>query len=384
MLLARIREGIFGTLVVAVSGESLERFINSVHRRGIVMGDILIRGPQQASFKISPSDFHRLRPAVRHSGVRLKILRKAGLPFQLRQIGRRKGALAGVVAACAIIYLLSSFVWFIDVHGNKKLSRQQIIQVAQSSGVRTGIWRSRVDPGRLARDLKEKIPQTAWVGVSVQGTRVLIEVVEKVEKPAPLEGKGNLLASKTGLVTDVLVLKGVPQVKEGEMVKTGQPLIVAENIPAAQGFVRARIWYTGSGMAKLKDEGLKPTGRSSSGVRIKIGAKVIILTGKQSPFPLFKEAVDTKSLPKWRNISLPVEFITVRYEEMTHYTNVMSKEEALKSAEEQAKADLQAKLPAGVKVLHQRVHPGPEKDPNIVRFNIDVETLEDIAVHQQA
>lgn len=384
MLLDKVRERVFGTLLVAVKGESLERFINAAHRRGIALWNIRRQSSTDALFKLAPADFLRLRPVVRQSGVRLKLVRKIGLPFRLRQIQRRKGLLAGVVVAGALVYMLSSFIWFIDVQGNKKLSPQQILQAAQTLGVKPGIRRSQVEPGRLARDLKEKMPQTAWVGVSVQGTRVLIEIVEKVEKPEPNQGKGNLLAAKTGLVTDVLVLKGTPQIKEGEMVKQGQPLIVADNAPAAQGFVRARIWYTGTGTVRLKDEGVKPTGNSSLGVRIKIGTKVIILTGKKSPFALYTEEVSTKSMPKWRNISVPVEIITIRYQEMTHYSTVVSREEAIKAAEEQAKADLQAKLPPGVKVLNQRVRLVNDKNPNLVRLDIDVETLEDIAVHQQS
>jgi similar to stage IV sporulation protein len=231
--------------------------------------------------------------------------------------------------------------------------------------------------------MKEKLPLAAWVGVSVHGTRVVIEIVEKVEKPAPKAGKGNLTAAKSGLVTDVLVIKGTSQIQEGQTVKSGQTLILADNGPVAQGFVRARIWNSGTGIAKLKEEGVKETGNTSDSLRIKIGTKVIILTGKQSPFKLYKEEQSSKSLPQWRNIRIPVEIITVHYREIAPYKREMSREEALNEAKEMAKADIAAKIPPDVKVISKKETLFPSKDPNLVKFMIDVETLEDIAVHTE-
>ncbi len=384
MLLAGLRERLTGVLVVECRGEGLERLINAAHTRGIVLWDIRRVSPTAALFKMAAVDFRRLRPVIRRRGIKLKIRRKRGLPFVIQRLKKRKGILLGAAAGAAVIYALSSFVWFIDVQGNNKLSAQQVLEAARTLGLERGVWRSQVDPASIARRLKEKLPQTAWVGVSQQGTRVLIKIVEKVERPPAKPGKGDLVAAGTGLVTDVLVLKGTSQVKEGQMVKKGQSLIAAGGLPAAQGFVRARVWYTGTGEAKLKDEGVKPTGNTSTGLRIKIGAKVIILTNKKSPFALYTEEVSAKSLPQWRNIRIPVELITVRYREMTHFQTEMSREEALQAAESKAKEDLERKLPQGAKIVKQQLKPVPVKDHNLVRVDIDVETQEEIAVHRES
>ncbi|MDA8441283.1 MAG: sporulation protein YqfD [Peptococcaceae bacterium] len=382
MRLASLSDKLFGALTVTASGRELERFFNTAYKQGIVMWTVRRLNPAKISFMIRPAAFAALRPLVRGTGIRLQIERKTGLPFIWSRLSRRKGILIGVLLCGLIIYTLSSFIWFVGVSGNKKLSQQQILQVAESLGVKPGVWRKEVDTTQLARELKEKIPQTAWVGVTLNGTRVNIQIVEKKERPAPPPGKGNLIAAKSGLITDVLVIKGVPQVVEGQTVKRGQALIAAEQNPAAQGFVRARVWYTGVGSAKLVDEGVRPTGKVSASLRIKIGTKVIILTGKNSPYQLYSEQSTVKALPKWRNIQLPVELVTVHYQEMTHYKKVMSKEEATKAAEAKASSDLLAQVPAGVKVLARKTVVVKNSNINLATVHIELETLEEIAVHQ--
>ncbi|HEX3015325.1 MAG TPA: sporulation protein YqfD [Desulfobacteria bacterium] len=384
MLLGRVKEFLFGSLRVIAKGDRLDKFINLANRKGIEIWQVRYVNPKQAVFCMHPDQFHRLRSVVRHSGLRLKIRRKSGLPFLLHKIEKRKGLITGFVLICLTIFIASRFVWFVEVKGNKKLSAQQVLNVAQELGIKPGIWRGTVDPTAAGRELKERMPQAAWVGVTVHGTKVQIELVEKVEPPAPKPGKGNLLAAKTGLVTDVLVIKGTPVVHEGQTVKKGQLLVSADSLPAAQGFVRARVWYSGVGTAKLKDEGVAPSGNTATSIRIKIGTKVIILTGKKSPFTLFKVETESKSLPQWRNIRIPVEILTVNYQEMKPYKKEFSKEQALKLATDLAMEKLTAKLPTGVKVINKRTLVETEKDSNIIRVRAEAETTEEIAVHQGA
>ncbi len=384
MLLDKLREGVFGTITVAARGEKLEKFLNSAYAKGVILWDIRRLAPNSIMFKMYPWTFKRLRPAVRSSKTQVKIVKRQGAPFFGQKVLARKGILVGAALCGLILYALSIFIWFVDVAGNKKLSELQVLQVAESMGIKPGILRSQVDTVRAARELKEKLPQAAWVDVSVNGTRVVIEIVEKVEKPAPKLGKGNLTAAKSGLVTDVMVIKGTAQIREGQTVKSGDTLITADGYPVAQGFVRARVWYSGTGLVQLKEEGVRPTGNSSNSLRIKIGTKVIILTGKQNPYKLYKEEVSSKSLPQWRNFHIPVEIITVQYREMVAYKKELTREEALQEAKVKAKAELQGKLPAEVKVLKSKETVYPVKDPNLVKFMIDLETLEDIAIHKES
>ncbi|HWJ03201.1 MAG TPA: sporulation protein YqfD [Verrucomicrobiae bacterium] len=383
MLLDRLRESLTGVLTVVGDGGHLEGFINGIREKGIVLWEVRRVQPTVIRFKIQPEFYNLLRPIVRATGVKVRIIKRSGLPFFWRRLKKRKGIMAGVACCGLILYALSSYVWFIDVKGNAKVNTLQILKAADEAGLKRGMWRKQVNTGKAAREIKEKVPQAAWVGVSVQGTRVLVEIVEKVEKPPAKPGKGALLAAKTGLISDVMVIKGTPQVKEGQTVKKGQVLIGADSFPAAQGFVRARVWYTGVGIAKVVEEGVEPTDNTSTSLRIKIGTKVIILTGKKSPFALFKEEVKVNSLPQWRNMTIPVEVITVTYQEMQSYKHTITREEALKLAEERARADLKSKLPPDVKILKEKTTLEPVKDSNTIRVHIDVETLEEIAVHQE-
>ncbi len=159
----------------------------------------------------------------------------------------------GIVGFVAGIYLLSSVVWSIKVEGNEKLKTADILQAAQQQGLRVHQWKWRLkDPDTMSKELHGKLPGTAWVGVQVRGTQLIIKVVEsRLPEDRPLMNPRHLVASKNALVTQIIAEKGKPMVRPNTYVRKGDILISGiigdeanSSTVVSQGTVKGLVWYS--------------------------------------------------------------------------------------------------------------------------------------------
>lgn len=408
MVLLRLFSFLLGHVSLVVRGEFLEKFINMAASRGIFLWDITRVGNDKVRVKVRISDVRPLRHIARVTKSGFKINERKGLPFVVNRIKKRKLLAIGGIAFLITLYILSSFVWFIDVTGIDKLSDTEVKRIAADAGLKPGVAKWKLDTSLIEKSIREKIPSVAWAGVYVKGTKVIIEIAErKLVTEEPNKGPANIIANKAGLIKEVLVLNGQAMVKEGDTVlpgvllisgeikeevkpeQTNQPLPEGQEPPEpeyisrfvqAKGIVRARVWYEGYGECRLNETVENPSGQQKTSVSIKIGVKEIIISGpKDSPYQHYEVKQDVKRLPKWRNIEIPVELKTVQYFEINKVRIDHGLEGAKKIAEQKALEEVSAKLPAGAKILERRleqVNTGTTED--LLRIKAFVETVEDI------
>ncbi len=411
MVLLRLLSFLMGHVSLVVRGEFLEKFVNMAASRGIYLWDITRLGNDKVRVKVRISDVRPLRHIARATKSCFKIVERKGLPFILNRVKKRKLLAIGGVVFLVTLYFLSSFVWFIQVTGNDKLSDEDIKKIAAEAGLRPGVAKWDLDAKLVERTLREKIPSVAWAGVYVKGTRVTVEIAERklVQEDPHRNEPAHIVAGKAGLIKEVLVLNGQAVVKEGDTVlpgsilisgeikeeikpeQTNQPLPEGQEPPEpqyisrfvkAKGIVRARVWYEGYGECRISETLEKLSGQQKTSIRIKFGVKEIIISGpKESPFQYYEEKQNVKSLPKWRNLSIPVELRTVQYLEKLKERMNYGQAGAKRIAEQKALKEVNAKLPQGAKIMERRleqVNTGREEE--LVRIKAFVETVEDIGI----
>ena len=71
---------------------------------------------------------------------------------------------------------------------------------AEKAGLRTGLPKAGLDKEHLAAAMLLLEPELAWVGINIQGTLLVIEVVEKSRPPAGDERPAHLVAARDGLM----------------------------------------------------------------------------------------------------------------------------------------------------------------------------------------
>lgn len=407
MLLFRLMSALLGYVVILVTGEAPERFVNMAASRGIYLWDISKVREGAVIMKVRLGAVKSLRHIARRTKCRFHFQRRVGLPFFYTRLLRRKALALGMLFFLGALYLLSSFVWFIEVKGNEKLTASEVLGAAAEAGLNRGIPRWSVETGKVESTIVEKLPLVAWTGVYIKGSKVTIEVAERVVPDAENNRPSHIIAAKAGLVKEVLVLNGHPAVKEGDTVLPGQVLISGEIPPLeepakpgeeqkqgeelkkpkkpsryvhARGIVRARVWYDGYGEAKIVETGLRRTGQSETRVSIKFNGKEIILSGNQNiPYERYETETFVKTVPQWRNLEVPVELVTLKYFEMVEYREERGSEGARILAGERALAEAAGRIPKEARLINRSLEDIQTGHPeNIVRVKAAIETLEEI------
>ncbi len=390
-----------GYLILVVRGEHPERFINLALTRGVLLWDLVRVDNEVLLVKVDARSFRSLRHIARRARCRIRIRSKRGLPFLIHRLRRRQMLVGGGVLFCLLVYFLCSFVWTVNVVGTRRVSPALVKRMAAAAGLRPGVMRYQVSGRDVADYLMQQIPGVAFAEVDVR-VRSRIKIVERVV-PKKENAPCDIIAKKDGMIENLLVLSGSPRVKEGDIVKRGDVVIsgairppVPEAKPgdaprsseiryvAAKGIVRARIWYRCYGEALRSELEELRTGRVTKIVCIKTDQKEIIIKGpRKIPYQFYKLRVRRMKIPKWRDITFPVEFVTIEGEEIRRVRVHRSYDEALRLAAQHAGRKMAQRLPPGVPVARRYLKLVDACDANLVRVVLTVETVEDIGISRK-
>lgn len=235
-----------------VTGEETLRFVNLCRNNGIELRH-LVRRENAIQMEIDAENFKKLRPLVRKTHVKIHILNRHGPAFFFYRHKRRWWFLLGMTVFAGMIYMLSLFVWQIDIDGNSKYTDALILQALAQMDVKTGCRKSEIDLPKIEEELRIMYNEITWVSASIAGTKLQIELregdlkisgssgggqtgnVKRVENrennPKTQNGESetdlpaNLVADEDAIITNLVVRRGTVAVRYGDEVKKGDVLI---------------------------------------------------------------------------------------------------------------------------------------------------------------
>ena len=243
-----------GYVRIRAKGFSAARFVNMVAFRGAYLWDITREGAGM-TMKAAVDHLELLEACAQKTGCEIDILEWGGLPVVLRRLYKRQVWTGGMLLFAAGLYILSSFVWTIEVKGNERLETEELLSACEEMGLKPGVWKRRVDTETVTKGLLGRFADISWVSVGIDGTDVTIKLAETIEK-AELVDKTpcDIVASVDGVIVQITAERGTPKVQAGDVVRRGDVLISSELViglegeeqnrsyTAAEGAVRARIW----------------------------------------------------------------------------------------------------------------------------------------------
>ncbi|HHW07899.1 MAG TPA: sporulation protein YqfD [Clostridia bacterium] len=394
-----------GYVVILVEGKAPEKFINLCMVKGIQLWDIVPLGKERFLAKVAVSQVKPLRAVARATKARFRIRQKAGVPFAMRKLRRYKAFLSGAVLFIALLYWLSSMIWFIDYSSPEELQEldpQAVLDAAYELGLKPGVFKHSLDTKEIEKALQVRIPRLAWAGIEIQGTRAVIRIVEKKLPSSEMLDErrpGHLVAVKEGVISELLVIDGRPMVQVGDTVTAGQVLISGIVTPdyaadpqgtgggrprlvRARGMVRARVWYEGRAEVPLVETGERYTGKEATTVKLAVLDREIILKGPAGPpFTHYHRKEMSHQLVPWRNWQGPVELITTTYLEVEPFRREIGAAEARALALAQALEEVESQLPANCRPV-DRSEQVEEGTGGSVRVKVVVEAIEEIAQFQ--
>lgn len=389
MFLQRIWAFVQGYVLILVQGQYLERFLNFSLAAGIRLWDVRRVGPDMLTCKVGVKGFKRLRPILAKTRCRARLKQRAGLIFLTGRALKRPVLFAGLAAFVCLAYLLSGFVWFVEIRGTRVLKQSELLSALRTAGVYPGSRKSAIYVRAVEDELVKKLSEVAWAGVRLRGTVAVVEVVEK-EHPADVKDvAGSIVASRDGIIERLRVFEGYARVWEGQTVHAGDILIAGTPVtdsgggggPAvrANGVVEARVWYHSSATVLLKAALWRKTGKSVTVYQCRIGNHQFKL-GRVPKYAASAISTHRRQWFPWRNGRHYVEIVSRRFDEVTQRRRVVGRAEAVQSAAARAREQVERQL-AGepiIRVLSRRQ--SLSEDAGKVTVSIIVEAFQDIGI----
>lgn len=214
------------TICFEIKGDSPERFLNIANRRRLNVFNVNYKDGRVFAF-ISSSRFDLLRVAAEKSNVELVVISRYGLPHMLRHYRHRWGFGVGFAAFCFILWLLSLFVWSVEVENLPEQYAVSVTDLLYNEGIRAGVLCSSIDGKMLELELEDKLTQFDMIKVSRMGcnARVQFSASKPLREPVDIKEPCDLIAKEKGQIVSVTASQGSIFVAEGDIVVPGDVLV---------------------------------------------------------------------------------------------------------------------------------------------------------------
>lgn len=228
-----------GNLRLEVQGAEPSRFLNRLTESGLCFWDAEPVDGFAIRISLGSKDLAAAQALAPRCQCTLKVLRRGGVPAVRRKLRRRVALMAGLAACFALLGLSRLFVWEIEVEGNETLSRGEILRALAESGVEPGSFWPSWSADTIKNEVILKLPELAWVGVSVDSSKATVRVREREAAPELIDNDAphSVRARRTGIVESVQVYLGAPLVQPGDAVLEGETL-VSGRVESTLGTVR--------------------------------------------------------------------------------------------------------------------------------------------------
>lgn len=386
----KIQEWLQGSVTLAIRGQRFERLLNMAVRQGFRVWNIRRHGTQQGECEMAIRDYLRIRPLLRETGCRSKVIGRHGLPFVMLRLRVRSGLLIGPFLFLFGLYMLSSLIWQVEVIGTKQISVAKVQQIAENVGIKQWAWKETLkEPHLLQRAMLEELPDASWIGVEIKGTKAIIEVVEKNQpEPSPPNQPRHLVAKKKAVIHRIMAESGKTVVAPNQLVNKGQILVSGvigneerQSAVAARGKVEGEVWYVTDAAVPLEQVHYQYTGEQEQGYYLLAGSYAVRLWPFQAqPFERFEQSEERQYL-SIGSYSFPLGWKQEVRRAMEPVKRLLTPEQAVQLAKQFAREDVlrQAGKDATIeaeKVLHQKQENGK------VYLRIHYTVIEDIAEEQ--
>ena len=136
MILQMIYMFLVGFVNISVEGFFIKRFINICRDRKIILNNLCIQNNTYLKVRIPKDDFVQIKNIAKKTKCKVKIERKVGLPFIINKYRKRKIFLIAIILIAIFIFIITKFVWNIEVVGNNTIPKEEIIELVNRYGLK--------------------------------------------------------------------------------------------------------------------------------------------------------------------------------------------------------------------------------------------------------
>ena len=279
-----------GEAEAEIRGVLPESVVNRCVSAGIALRRVTAVDGQTLRCRVDERDLETLQRLCERCQCEQRLVSLRG-GSRYRRFLRRRIWLAVTALFCALSLLFSSlFIWDVTIYGNERVSRGEILRALRKAGVGCGSFWPALATDLLRSQMLESLPELAWVTVNMNGSRAVVLVRERAEKPEMYSESEccALCASHTGIVRRVSVLNGRALVQPGQAVQEGETLVTGTmnslSGPAravrARGEILADTWYELTALCPSAERYKGSAGGSIRRFALIVGEKRLNFYGK--------------------------------------------------------------------------------------------------------
>lgn len=375
-----------GYVIVEVSGYMLEKFINLALNHQNVFWNIR-RKDGKIYLSTTISGFKRLKPYAKKSRCRIRIVEKKGLPFLRFRYRKRVMFAIGIFLFVSCIYLLSSFVWLIEVEGCERLNESEVIETLETAGYKTGQLKMKLNLREAEQTLVNTYPDIIWTGVKFEGTKLVVSISESVPKPEIHDETRpcHLISKNDALITYIATDKGMPNVKKGDTVKKGDILVSGSMtlgdesgslyLTHAKAEIKAKVGYALEASLPLEALRKDYTSRVSGVYTLKLFDFKIPFyrSHTKEQYTYYDEVVEVKQFKLTDQFPLPFYFIKESKIEYKPYKEPIDEEVAKEKLYGALYDELLKRISEDSKVLYHEVVYSKDENKLVAKLQAIVE-----------
>lgn len=310
---------LLGYKIVEIEGYFVEKFLNSSLKDNLFLWNLKRRSATVLRVNVADSDFGKLKNIVNKNQCLLKVISSRGIPNIYQRYKKRRYLIYASIVFIFFIFSISRFVWNIEVVGNSRLSKEDIISLVENDGLKIGKYKGKIDTEKIIKKIRAEREDISWIGIELKGTNAIVKIVETEEKPMVVDENDfcNIVAKKDGIISKISAQNGTIMVKDGDEVKQGQILIAGwmeglytgKYLVHSNGKVEAIIKYSQSEKIYKKETVRKRTERKENKFSIKVKNFQINLFKTLSKFEKYDTIDSVKNIQLSPNFYIPINFV---------------------------------------------------------------------------
>lgn len=377
---------ILGYVNIKVEGFFIERFINICISKKILLWNIKRKKSTIMYANIGINDYKKLKPIAKKTKSKISIQNKKGLPFVVHKYRKRK-IFVGLLAVIFIaLFVMSKFIWNIEIKGNNQISKTEILEELNKQGLKIGAYKGKINSNSIINRVRLDRNDIAWMGIDLEGTNAIVEIKETSKAPEIIDENEycNIVSNKEGMITKINVQNGTAVVKEGDIVKQGDILVqgylegkyTGIRYVHAKADIEAKIWYSKKEKVFLKQQIQVPTGATEEKYTLNINNFKINFYKTLSKFENYDTINENKKLMIFSNFYLPIEITKKTNYEYVNEEKIYTEEELIQLTQEKIEEELKEEISQKENIINKQTNVYPNED--YIEVEVIYEVLENI------
>ncbi|SFC62864.1 sporulation protein YqfD [Clostridium uliginosum] len=368
-----------GKITIEVSSLIPEKILNLLWHNGICASKIVKVNITTVRFEVPFVSYKDVELLVKKANGKMRVVGKSGIIVLLLSIKRKISLCVGGGVFLIILYLLSNYIWAINIETKNNLSPFEVRQELSLAGIKPGIKKSDINVYDIEKKMEDLNSEVMWVRARIEGSTLSIVVAEKVNPPNTDKTSCNQVVAKMdGEVKRAFTFSGNPAVVPGDIVKKGDVLILP--IQGKEGFEKevnpsgtiiANTFYEKLMEIQISGEKLERTGKKDMDIYLNFWNRKIYLKKAINDFKSYDKIEETGGL-----------FNEVIYFERTGQNINLNRDDTIKESSEKLQASLQKTLTNDAKIIEKKISVEDISEAKIrikVIFTVEQDIAENIS-----